>query len=379
MTKRPRVALLALSVDDTAARGGGTERACAELVRNARADVDFVVLSGDLAPDLRGQVEWRRIRLPRSPAALRDIMFFAVGGWKLKSVEADVVHATGAIVPNHISLSTVHYCHAAYRAKAGGRLDKEGPFLRRLNTALHRFVAELAERWVYRPSRTTRLAAVSCGVADELRAHFPGVEIVVVPNGVDLARFHPDPEARRSLRGETATPETELVALFVGGDWSRKGLEVATRAIGLAREQGIPVSLWVVGDGDARRFSDLAESGAVRFFGRRSDTERFYAAADVFVLPSSYETFSLVAYEAAASCLPVIGTAVSGILELVREGGGGLLVDPTPQSVLSALRQLASDEDQRIALGSRGRAWANRFTWKASARATVDLYRTSER
>jgi UDP-glucose:(heptosyl)LPS alpha-1,3-glucosyltransferase len=210
---------------------------------------------------------------------------------------------------------------------------------------------------------------VSNGVADELRTHFPGVEVTVVPNGVDLGRFHPDPDARRSLRGE----DDELVALFVGGDWSRKGLEIAIRAIELARADGIAVSLWVVGDGDSRRFPN---TGAVQFFGRRADTERFYAAADVFVLPSSYETFSLVAYEAAASGLPVIGTAVSGILELVREGGGGLLVDPTPQSVHSALGRLASDPDERVALGARGREWANRFTWEASASATVDLYRS---
>jgi UDP-glucose:(heptosyl)LPS alpha-1,3-glucosyltransferase len=375
------VALLALSADDTAARGGGTERACAELLRHARAEVDFVVLSDALAPDLHGLVDWRRVRLPRRPAALRDIIFFIVAGWKLRSVEADVMHATGAIVPNHVSLSTVHYCHAAYRAKAGGRLDSEGPVARRLNTALHRFVAELAERWVYRPARAACLAAVSNGVAEELRAHFPGVDVVVVPNGVDLARFQPDARARRALREAEGAAPDEVIALFVGGDWSRKGLDIAVHAIGLARKEGIPVSLWVVGAGDARRFDDVVQScgasGAVRFFGRRSDTERFYAAADVFVLPSSYETFSLVAYEAAATGLPVIGTAVSGVAELVHEGGGGVFVDATPHSVLSALRGLAADEGRRVEFGSRGRAWANRFTWEASASATVDLYRRS--
>lgn len=381
MMRRPTIALLALSADDTGPRGGGTERACAELLRHARAEVDFVVLSGDLAPDLRGLVEWRRIRLPRRPAALRDVMFFVAAGWKLRTVEADVRHATGAIVPNRISLATVHYCHAAYRAKVGGRLDNEGPVARRLNTALHRFVAELAERWVYRPRRAACLAAVSTGVADELRTHFPGVEIVAVPNGIDLARFRPDLESRRALRAEAGTADDELVALFVGGDWPRKGLEIAIRAIALARAEEIPIRLWVVGAGDARRLTSVAAScgiaDAVRFFGRRADTERFYAAADLFVLPSSYETFSLVAYEAAASGLPVIGTRVSGITELICEGDGGVLVDATPESILAALRQLAGDEDRRAELGSRARDWARRFTWEASAAATVEVYRRS--
>lgn len=380
MTRRPTVALLALSVDDAGESGGGTERACAQLLRHARADVDFIVLADALAPDLHGAVEWRRVRLPRRPAALRDVLFFFVAGWKLRSTRADVKHATGAIVPNRVSLSTVHYCHAAYRAKVGRRLDREGQILRRLNTALHRLVAEIAERWVYRPERAARLAAVSVGVANELRAHFPGVDVVVVPNGVDLERFQPNSETRRVLRSETATPDDELVALFVGGDWSRKGLEVAIRSIGLARGVGMHVALWVVGAGDERRFGALAEScgvaDAVRFFGRRMDTQRFFAAADLCLLPSSYETFSLVAYEAAASGLPVIGTDVSGVAELIRDGGGGVLVDATPPSVLAALRSL-EDQDRRIAFGQSGRHWAQRFTWETSAKAMVDLYRRS--
>jgi UDP-glucose:(heptosyl)LPS alpha-1,3-glucosyltransferase len=378
MTQRPKVALVALSADDTGRTAGGTERACAQLLRNARADVDFVVLADALAPDLQGAVEWRRVRLPAHPAALRDVLFFVVGGWKLRSIKADVTHATGAIIPNRVSLSTVHYCHAAYRAKVGSRFDREGPLLRRLNTALHRLVAEAAERWVYRPDRAARLAAVSVGVANELHSYFPRVDIVVVPNGVDVVRFHPDPDGRRNLRGETMTPDDELVALFVGGDWSRKGLEVAIGSIGLARAAGMNVSLWVVGRGDERRFGALAESNgvadAVRFFGRRTDTQRFYAAADLFLLPSAYETFSLVAYEAAATGLPVIGTNVSGIAELIGDGGGGILVDATPESVLSALRAL-DDPSRRLTCGQLGRAWAQAFTWETSARATVEIYR----
>jgi glycosyltransferase involved in cell wall biosynthesis len=376
---RPRVALLALSMDDSGGRGGGTERACAELVRRGRTEVDYVVLTSDLPPDLHGTVEWHRIRLPRRPAALRDIVFFAQAGWRLRRVDAAIRHATGAIVPNRISLASVHYCHVGFRSSTGRRMPIEGSLTRRLNTAIHRFVAELAERWVYRPERSACLAAVSNGVAKELREHFPGVDVVVAPNGVDVDRFRPDPEVRRRLRGDLEVNDGEVVALFIGGDWPRKGLEVAVRAVGLARAEGLPVQLWIVGDGDERRLARVAASSgagsAVRFFGRRNDTERFYAAADLFLLPSSYETFSLVAYEAAACGLPVVATSVSGIAELVLEGRGGLLVDATPDSVLAALRRLVSNDVDRSVLGAAGREWARRFTWEASANATLDLYR----
>ena len=96
------------------------------------------------------------------------------------------------------------------------------------------------------------------------------------------------------------------MCLFVGGDWDRKGLGVAIEAVSLVRQR-TPIRLWVVGRGESGRFEQLAErlgvGDHVRFFGPRADTERFYQAADIFVLPTEYETFSLVAYEAAASSL----------------------------------------------------------------------------
>jgi glycosyltransferase involved in cell wall biosynthesis len=354
------------------------ERAGAELVRHGQSDVDFIVLSSDLAADLRGTVEWRRIRLPRRPSVLRLITFFVVAGWKLRKIDAEIRHTTGAIVPNRISLATVHYCHVGFRSKTGRRVVG-GSSIRRLNTAVHRVAAELGERWVYRTARTKGLAAVSDGVADELREHFPGVEIEVVPNGVDLDRFRPDAQARQELRLDENVAEHELVALFVGGDWARKGLDVAIRGVGLALAEGLPVRLWVVGAGDRARLGRLADScgagDSVRFFGQRRDTERFYAASDLFLLPSAYETFSLVAYEAAATGLPVVATAVSGVAELVRDGGGGLIVDASASSIRDALKRLALDSTERGALGSAARSWAGRFTWKASAEATVNLYR----
>jgi UDP-glucose:(heptosyl)LPS alpha-1,3-glucosyltransferase len=216
-------------------------------------------------------------------------------------------------------------------------------------------------------------------LADELRVHFPGVPVRVTPNGIDLGRFAPDPARRAELRLAEGVAEGEVVVLFVGGDWHRKGLALAVEAVQRARDERLPVRLWIVGEGDRR----LIEKGAartpsdefLRFFGRRLDTETFYAASDVLILPSAYETFSLVTYEAAATGLPIIGTAVSGVEELVREGGGGVLIEPTPESVLAALRRLAGDDGARIEAGRKGSVWARRFTWEASAEATTTLYR----
>jgi UDP-glucose:(heptosyl)LPS alpha-1,3-glucosyltransferase len=243
-----------------------------------------------------------------------------------------------------------------------------------LNSALSRVLAACAERWCYRPQRLRAFAAVSRGVGREVERHFPGIETHITPNGVDVSRFRPDPDVRVEVRAELGVAETTFVALFVGGDWDRKGLALAIE--GLARARIANAELWVVGRGDEKRFGALAGRHGVeaRFFGMRDDAERFFQAADCFVLPTLYETFSLVAYEAAASALPVVASCVSGIDELL-EGGSGIIVERDAGSIGRAISTLAADESLRRDLGTRGRERASTFDWQRSVASVVTLYR----
>jgi UDP-glucose:(heptosyl)LPS alpha-1,3-glucosyltransferase len=180
------------------------------------------------------------------------------------------------------------------------------------------------------------------------------------------------------MRSETGVGDKDFLALFVGGDWERKGLKYAIEALSYARREGVHALLWVVGRGDIRRFELVAReagvSDSVRFFGRQSATAPFFQAADVFVLPTLYETFSLVAYEAAATGLPVIATPVSGIDELLRENVGGLLVQRDAGEIGEALVALSNDEQLRAELGESGRRRAGEYTWDHAADCVRDLY-----
>jgi glycosyltransferase involved in cell wall biosynthesis len=139
------------------------------------------------------------------------------------------------------------------------------------------------------------------------------------------------------------------------------------------------VWLWVVGQGREGRFRSLAReldvADRVRFFGRRLDVERFYQAADVFVLPSLYETFSLAAHEAAASGLPLVATRVSGVADLIGDGEAGVLVERNASDVARALASLAVDPERRSQLGRVARARASEFTWGRSVDGVAALYR----
>jgi UDP-glucose:(heptosyl)LPS alpha-1,3-glucosyltransferase len=372
--RRPRVALVAHEVHDV----GGMEHALAELVRGGHDEVDFVVVSATLAPELRRLVDWRRVPVPRRPFPLKFLVFFLLAEARLPRRAVDLVHTMGAIIPGSVDLASVQFCHAAFRSAEGALAPREAPLLRRINTSLVRLLSLAAERRTYRPGTRRVLAAASRGVARELERHYPGVPVTVVPNGVDCDRFAPDPDARRRVRAAEAVPDDDIVALFVGGDWDRKGLRVVIEALAVAVRRAPTLRLWVVGHGDRKRFHALAArrrvANRVEFFGPRSDTERFYRAADVFVFPTRYEAFPLVALEAAAAGLPLVATPVNGVEELFEGGEGGIAVERSPDAVADALVALAARPDERARMGHAARERATALTWENSVRRTLELY-----
>jgi glycosyltransferase involved in cell wall biosynthesis len=377
-TPAPRalhVVLVAHDVHD----GGGMERACAELIRRSPDDVSFTVVSRTLADDLRERVEWRRVWTPNRPFLLKYITFFLLAPLQLLRTRRGLRHTVGAIIPNRIDVAAVHFCHAGYVTRTQRFAPPGAPWVRRLNTGATRIVSRLAERWCYRPGRVRAFAAVSPGVARELEAHFPGVPIVITPNGVDVARFaaleSTEPRAPRRVG-------KPLVALFVGGDWDRKGLGPAIEGLAEARRLSERrLELWVIGRGDERRFRRLAEhngvSKCVRFFGFRGGVEQFYDAADVLVLPTLYEADSLVLHEAAAAGLSIVVTRVNGVEELLGNGNGdaGFVVERDPKSIGAALARLAVDESLRLRQSEAARASARAMSWERSAAGVVNLYR----
>jgi glycosyltransferase involved in cell wall biosynthesis len=372
---RRRVLIVAHGAHDD----GGMERAMAELIRRAHTKYEVVLVATDLARDLQPLIDWRRVRVFRRPRPLRFVLFFVLAGIRAARIRADLVHTLGALVPNRADVATVQFCHAGYREAARAGADANRPPLRRLNAALARALGHGAERWSYGRGRIPVLAAVSNGLARELRRHYPSARVVVTPNGVDVERFRPADHAREELRTAEAVPRDATVAVFVGSDWEHKGLRIAFEAVARARASGqTELMLWVVGRGDEVRFAaEAARLGIdshVRFFGFRRDTERFYQAADVFLFPSAYETFSLVSFEAAACGLPVVATRLNGVEELIGTNEGGLVLERTAEAFGEALAYLAANPEERRAIGESARRRATHFTWERSAGSVLGIY-----
>jgi glycosyltransferase involved in cell wall biosynthesis len=294
----------------------------------------------------------------------------------LSRVRADLTwtYAAMPIVPNRVDLATVIFCHAAFHEATDG-VPLQGNRL--VWHAARRFTCGL-ERWAYGDGRAGALAAASAGAERDLLRHYPGTRVVAMPHGLDLERFRPDADTRRRVRVEHSVGEDEVVAMFVGRDHPGKGLAIAIEAFALARRsRSGPDHLWVLGRGH-ERLADLVRragvSDRVRFLGFRRDIERLYSAADIFVLPTFYETFCYAAHEAAACELPVVAPAVNGIAELVGEDETGIAVEREPAAVARALSTLAGDAGLRARLGKAGRRRCLDLTRERTVRTILEVH-----
>jgi glycosyltransferase involved in cell wall biosynthesis len=112
----------------------------------------------------------------------------------------------------------------------------------------------------------------------------------------------------------------------------------------------------------------------VRFAGPLHDIAPVYRAADAFLLPTAYETFSLVTYEAAASGLPLLVPRVSGVEDLLEHDRNGWFVPREGAGIAGWLNTLADEPELRERFGHAAREASLRFSWGAMVDAYVALY-----
>lgn len=197
------------------------------------------------------------------------------------------------------------------------------------------------------------------------RLGVPRSKLTVLGNGVDLARFGPDPRGvdRAELRDEWGIDRAATVVGAVGRLVLEKGyaeLLDAWRSVAAIHPEA---RLVIIGPDDEDKVDalpfglreDAARLG-VRFLGHRHDVERCYRALDVFVLASHREGFPRAAIEAAASGVPTIATDIRGCRQVVSDGETGVLVPVRdPVALASALSALLSDPERRSVMSMAAR------------------------
>lgn len=219
-----------------------------------------------------------------------------------------------------------------------------------------------------------RVICISQGVQQSMEEWLPGLSdrLVTVTNGVDLSALR---ELKREERG--AGP---VRFLSVGRVIPKKNFGVAIRA--LATWERTDWTYTIVGEGEQREeLESLARSlgvaERVRFAGYVEDVVPFYAASDVFLLPSLWEGFGLVAAEAMGAGLLVLAADVPGLAEVVgRDGEAGILLPPEdPDAWTKAIEDVLANRSRLSEVSAKARKRAEEFSIDRTASGYREVYR----
>jgi glycosyltransferase involved in cell wall biosynthesis len=246
---------------------------------------------------------------------------------------------------------------------------------RHLNLPLRRswrnFVHRLPDRVVTCGDAMRRQLIEDCG--------FPPHQLVSIPTGVDFDRFVPRlsrPELRRSL----GLKADDFLVLMVGIIRGVKRHELALRAMPRVLETNPHAHLLIAGDGpmraDAERLTaELGLSKQVHFLGYRDDVADLMGAVDLLLLTSRSEGVPQAVTQALGLALPVVATAVGGVVELVKHERTGFLVPPEDaDSVARAVLRVATALDEARLLAVAGRTHVlKRYSLQAMLNSTQEL------
>ena len=372
-----RVAIVTDHFD--ADRGGAGNWTCQFVRHLLHRDHEVHVFAQVLSPTA---LQWPIVphRLPLGVGRLR---LASEAEAQLRRLDLDIIHDMGV----------GWYCDI-FHSHDGSRLAQREQnwlatprFLRPLKRPLYRVLPRYRE-WDALSARQFEASerlflALSWMVAhDYQHLHkVPANRIRLVYNGVDTRRFSPENQVvhRENIRRQMGIRKDETLALFVGHDFRRKGLATATRAVARLAQAGAPIRLAVVGgkrpQGGRESAKPPRADGPVTFVGFVYDPVPYYAAADVFVLPSFYDPCSLSVLEAAACGLPSITTYVNGAGELLHHGEDGLLLsNPADDQELASQLRTLLDPALRSHMGNAALAMAHRHTMEHNCDQVLDLY-----
>jgi UDP-glucose:(heptosyl)LPS alpha-1,3-glucosyltransferase len=258
----------------------------------------------------------------------------------------------------------VHRAWLERRNQIAGPLQRLSRLLNRKHSA-----ALSLEESLFAKAGAGRVIANSRMVKEEI-IRFYGYradKIDVVYNGLPLDSVRRDELDRAKTREAFGLGHDDVVVLFAGSGWERKGLRFAIDAV---ERQSAEMKLLVAGRGEARKFS----SARVQFLGVVREMPSLYHAADVFLLPTVYDPFSNACLEALAAGRPVITTRANGFSEIMENGRHGTIVeDASDIEALAAALQFWSDPARRTQARLDNIALAAQFDISANVAQTLQV------
>lgn len=329
---------------------------------------------------------FHKVPVLRLGSFFKALSFAIICHYMLKKKQFDIIHSFDRTLFQDIYRAG-DGCHITWLTEK----TKDYNWIKKIlvwTNPLHILLLYIEKR-IYNKSNTIKVIANSYKVKREIIEHYnyPGDSISVIYNGVDIDRFTPQNRGhfRTIIRNEFGVKDDEILLLFVGSGFERKGLRLLLEGLyyfqnTMIDNNNIFFKLIIIGKGNIRPFLEFAKSNnlieRLIFLSIVSKIELFYAAGDIFVLPTLYDPFSNACLEAMASGLPVITTKANGGSELIQHKFNGIILDNPndPKDIASSIEYLI-DPAIRKGIGENARKTAEYYTIKYNMTTTLKAYK----
>jgi len=354
---------------------GGGERFASEITERLARNQNFEIhVFANRWVAQSNRIQFHKVPIIRFPRFLGPLVFAWVAQWKISSMNFDLVHTH-----HWIFHADIYSAHGVPHAGWVRNVRKRSP-------SLYDWAVIFIERCLIRDGGSSYFLPVSSIAMEAFRQEYetlPGRWQVMHP-GVDVERFSsPNREhCRAQIRGHYGLGAEDLLLLFVGMNFEVKGLDTIIASLAKARiaRPDANIKLLVVGRGDENKYRKMVQSlgiaGAVTFAGTQVDgLERYYRAADIFVMLSKFDTFGMVVLEAMAAGLPVVVSPNVGAKDLVNEGVNGFIL-PAPEDASTAADRILQlvDPIRREAMGAAAKHVADQYRWERLTEKLDELY-----
>jgi len=353
---------------------GGLERytmnLSSELARLGH-EVHVFANSGEQKPG----IELHHVPLFPLTSPGKNLSFAYMASRRISGFRLDVVHSMERIWDQDI-----------FRASDGinpvqMELRYPNPFVRGFKAVTpRRKVLTRLENRIFRKNGARFIMTNSKLVKDQIR-HYYGVSpdrIRVIYNSVDLQRFNISAKDRfrEAIRMQYGIGKNDMLICFAGNGFQLKGLPILMEA--LAGLQNRKIKLMVAGSDPTRPHQRWAQKNGIGndtvFLGYQTGLERFYGAADLFILPTRYDPFANVCLEAMACGTPVITTRMNGVSEIIKHGYDGFVLNNRDGEELSSRILDFLRLPDRSLMGERAATKAQSFTMEKHMHHLTELY-----
>ncbi len=375
--KRLKLAILVRNFITT----GGMERYCVEVARRLASRHDVHVFAQEWRWEGDEKITFHRIPRFLTKPSFLSLLLFSYFTHKKVDNSFDIIHSHERVT--HFDALTVHCpCFRTY-------ITDEESLLKRMLIWLSIGLSprKMAYLWLenrqFSYNSKRMLIAVSDKVKRNVRANyslpdeyfglaFPGVDYSPEDGGQSA-------ESRETERKRLGINKDDLVILFVGTEFRRKGLDALLR--GFAMIVRDDMKLVIAGRGEkknryTRLVKELGIAENVIFLGLVEDMGNIYAISDIYILPTLSEPAGMAPIEAMAAGIPVIisSSRYAGSTERIKDREAIILENPDqPENIADALSGLM-DGDLRKELGAKGRELARHLTWDQTTKDTLDVY-----